>query len=188
MEVKTVYFEKPGPENTEETLRMAASRGKELGIKTAVITSATGATAVKAVETLDGWKVVVVTQVTGHVKPNEQGFLEENRSIVESKGGKVLTVTPIFGGLSRAMLKRFKTLALGGIVAHTLALFGDGMKEACEAVVTAADAGLVRTDEQVIAIGGTGVGADTAIVLFPIHSLDFWDLRIGEILCKPRFL
>ena len=43
------------------------------------------------------------------------------------------------------------------------------------------------TDEDVIAIGGTGRGADTAVVLSPVNSQDFLDLKIKEILCKPHF-
>lgn len=51
----------------------------------------------------------------------------------------------------------------------------------------AADAGLVRTDEDVIAIAGAGRGVDTALVLRPVNSQDFFDLRVKEILCKPHF-
>ncbi len=49
----------------------------------------------------------------------------------------------------------------------------------------AADAGLVRTDEDIIAIAGTRSGADTAIVVRPVNSQDFFDLKVKEILCKP---
>ena len=188
MELRTVYFENPGEENTDEVLRIARERAEEMGLKTIVIASVTGKTAVKAMEALKGLRVVIVTHCTGHVAPNKQEFSEEIRTAVESKGGMVLTVTPVFGGLSTAMRKKFKTHALGNIVSSTLCIFGDGMKEAIEIVVTAADAGLVRTDEAVISIGGTDGGADTAIVCKPVNALDFWDLKIGEILCKPRFL
>jgi len=188
MELKTVYFENPGEENTDEVLRIARERAEELGINTIVIASVTGKTAVKAMEALKGFSIIIVSHCTGFVKPNTQEFSEESRRAVESKGGTVLTVTSVFGGLSTAMRKKFKTHALGDIVANTLRIFGDGMKEAIEIVVTAADAGLVRTDEAVISIGGPEAGADTAIVCKPINAIDFWDLKIGEILCKPRFL
>jgi hypothetical protein len=188
MESKVVYFENPGEGNTDEVLRIIRARAKEMGINKIVIASVTGKTAVKAAEALKGLDVIAVTHCTGFVKPNTQEFSDENRRIVESKGGTVLTVTPVFGGLSAAMRKKFKTQALGGIVSSTLAVFGDGMKEACEAVVTAADSGLVRTDEAVISVAGTNGGADTAIVCKPINAMDFWDFKVGEILCKPRFL
>jgi len=47
-------------------------------------------------------------------------------------------------------------------------------------------AGLVRTDEEVIAIAGTGRGADTAIVVRPANTHNLFDLRILEVLCRPR--
>lgn len=188
MEAKTVYFDNLGKENTNQVLHIAAVRAKELSIQTIVVSSVTGETAVKAMKVFEGLRVIAVTHVTGYDRPNTQEFLEENRKVVEAKGGKVLTVTPVFGGLSLAMQKKLKTYTLGGIVSSTLSLFGAGMKEACEITVTAADSGLVRTDEEIISIAGTDGGADTAIVLKPVHSLDFWDLRVGEILCKPRFL
>ena len=50
----------------------------------------------------------------------------------------------------------------------------------------AADAGAVRTDEEVISIGGTGRGADTAVVLNPVNTTDFFNLKVKGILCKPR--
>ena len=61
------------------------------------------------------------------------------------------------------------------------------MKVVIEISVMAADAGLVRTDEDIIAIGGSGGGADTAVVLKPVNSNDFFDLKVKEILCKPRY-
>jgi hypothetical protein len=51
----------------------------------------------------------------------------------------------------------------------------------------AADAGLVRTNENIISVGGTGNGSDTALVLSPVTSQNFFDLKIKEILCKPHF-
>jgi hypothetical protein len=76
---------------------------------------------------------------------------------------------------------------LGDIVASTLRIFGEGMKVTCEISLMAADAGLVRTDEAVISIAGTGRGADTAIVLCPVNTGDFFRLKVKEILCKPHF-
>jgi hypothetical protein len=48
-----------------------------------------------------------------------------------------------------------------------------------------ADADLVRTDGPVIAIAGSGRGADTAAVLKPANAQDFFDLRFLEIICMP---
>ena len=187
MEAKTVYFDKPGSENTDEVLRIVKQRAEELGIKTIVVASSTGNTAVKAVDVLQGLRVIAVTHFTGFREPNSQEFTEENRKVVESKGGTILTTTHTFSGISRAVRDKFSTYVIGDIVASTLKVFGDGMKVACEISMMAADGGLARTDEDAISIGGTGHGADTAVVLTPVNSNSFFDLRIKEILCKPRF-
>ncbi len=187
MEGKIVYFEKPGQENTEEVLRIAKLRAEELGIKSIVVATTIGNTAVRAAEVFEGMRVVVVSHNTGFREPNVQEFTEENKRKVESKGGTILTTTHTFTGIGGAMRKKFNMYLLGDIIANTLRTFGQGMKVVCEITLMAADAGLVRTDEDVIAIAGTGRGADTAVVLGPVNSADFFDLRVKEILCKPHF-
>lgn len=187
MELKTVYFDSPGKENTEEVLRIANQRARELDIKTVVVASTVGDTAAMAVDVFKGIKVVVVTHQTGFREPDTQEFTEENRKIVESKGGILLTTTHAFAGVDRAMLRKFNMHMLGDTIANTLRVLGQGIKVVCEITLMAADAGLVRTDEDIIAIGGSGRGADTAVTLRPVNSMNFFDLKIKEILCKPHF-
>ena len=187
MELKTVYFDNPGTENTDAVLRIAQQRAKELGIKTILVASTKGDTAVKAVDIFQGLKVIVVTHVTGMREPNAQEFTEENRKIVESKEGIILTTAHAFSGLSAAMRNKYNTYVLGMIIADTLRIFGQGMKVACEIALMAADCGLVNTDEDVISIAGTGRGADTALVLKPVNTHNFFDLKVREILGKPHF-
>ena len=186
MELKTVYFEKPGSENTEAALRIARQRAEELGIKTILVASTKGDTAARAMDVLQGLRVIVVTHVTGFRAPNTQEFTEENRQIVESKGGVILTTAHAFSGLGRAMHSKYNMHALGDVIADTLRIFGQGIKAACEIALMAADAGLVLTDEDVISIAGTGRGADTAVVLRPVNTRRFFDLKVKEILCKPH--
>ena len=187
MESKTVYFENLGGENTDETLRIARQRAEELGIKTIVVASTRGETAVKAMDVFQGLRIIVVSHVTGFSEPDVQEFTEENRRMVESKGGVIVTATHAFFGVSRAMRNKFNTVAIGDIIADVLRIFGQGLKVACEVTLMAADAGLVRTDEQVISIAGTSRGADTAIVLTPVNAHNFFDLKVKEVLCKPHF-
>ena len=187
MEAKIVYFPEPGKQNTDEVLRLAVIRAAELGIKSILVASTTGDTALKAVEVFKGARIVAVSHFTGMIEPNTQEFTEENRQKVLSAGGTVLTATHLFSGLSRAMRKKFKMHLFEEVAANTLRIFGQGMKVVCEIALMAADAGLVRTDEDIIVIGGTGRGADTAVVLRPVNSEDFFDLKVREILCKPLF-
>jgi len=186
METKTVYFDKPGSDNTEIVLNIVKRRAEELGIKKILVASTTGATAVKAMDALDEFKVIVLSHEAGMIEHNTQEFTEKNREIVESKGGTILTAAHAFAGISRALRTKFETVTIGDIIANTLRTFGQGTKVACEMALMAADAGLVRTDEEVICIGGSARGADTAVVLTPVNSKDFFDLKIKEILCKPR--
>jgi len=186
-EEKICYFHNTGAENMLEVFSIAKLRAAELGIKTILVASTTGATAVEAVKFFTGLKVIVVTHAAGYKKPNTQEFTEENRRKVEAHDGIILTTVHAFAGLSRAMRKKFNMYLLGEDVANTLRVFGHGTKVACEIAIMAADAGLVRTDEDVISIGGTGRGADTALVLKPVNSDDFFDLKVREILCKPHF-
>ena len=187
MELKTVYFEKPGSENTDEVLRIAKQRAEELGIKTIVVASTRGDAAVKAVEVLQGLRVIVVSHVSGHRAPNGQEFTEENRKIVESKGGIIVITTHAFGGVNRAMRNKYNMSVLGEIISDTLRIFGQGIKAASEVTLMAADSGLVHTDEDVISIAGTGHGADTAVVIRPANAHNFFNLKIKEILCKPHY-
>ncbi|MBI2287568.1 MAG: hypothetical protein HYU83_00995 [Chloroflexi bacterium] len=186
MEGKIVYFEKPGVDNTEEVFRIAKSRAKELGIDKIVVSSTRGDTAVHAVEFFKGMKVLVVSYVAGMKERDIQPFTEENRRKVESGGAVIVTAAHAFAGVSRAIRQKFDTITIVEIIAQTLRNFGQGMKVVCEISLMAADAGQVRTDEEIIVLGGTGRGVDTAVVLQPVDSQRFFDLRIKEILCKPR--
>jgi uncharacterized protein len=194
MESKIVYFEKPGVENTDEVLRIAKQRAKELGTKAIVLASHSGKTGVKAVDALKGLKVIIITHSVGFRGPNLDEFLEENRKIIEEKGGFVHTATHVFGGINRAMRQGqipqcAETYVVGDIAATTLKCFSQGMKVCVEIAAMAADAGLVPTGEEIISIAGTGAGGggcDTAVVLTPANAHNLFDTRIHEILCKPR--
>lgn len=187
MELKTVYFDKPGKDNSEEVFGIAKKRAEELGIKTVIVATTVGDSAARAVDVFKGMRVVVVTHLTGMREPNLQELTNENRQAIEKGGGVILTTNHAFTGIGGAMRKKFSMHLEGDIIANTLRIFGQGTKVVCEIALMAADAGLVRTDEEVVVIGGSGRGADTAVVLNPVNTSDFFDLKIKEILCKPHF-
>jgi hypothetical protein len=72
------------------------------------------------------------------------------------------------------------------VVRETLYRFCQGMKVAVEISLMAADAGVLDVSREVVAVGGTNEGADTAIVLKPSYTRRFKDLEIREIIAKPR--
>jgi uncharacterized protein len=184
--VHGVYFDRPGPENTERTLQIAGVRAGELKIRTILVATTSGATGLAAVQALPGHRVVAVTHSEGFHGPNTQEVTQEHCNAIRAAGGVVLTCQHAFGGVGRAVRRKLQTYELEEIIAYTFRTFGEGTKVAMEIALMAADAGLVRVGEPAISIGGTGRGVDTALVLLPANAQSFFDLRVLEVLCKPR--
>ena len=156
------YFEKSGKENTKGVFGIVSRRANELGIEKILVATCSGRTSFDALEILDpGLKIIAVTHVTGFQRPNFQELSEEARQRLESKGVTVLTCQHAFGGVGRGVRNKLSTYQVDEIIAYTLRTFGQGTKVAVELALMAADAGLVRTDEDVISVGGTARGADT---------------------------
>ncbi|HJX03302.1 MAG TPA: pyruvate kinase alpha/beta domain-containing protein [Dehalococcoidia bacterium] len=183
---RITYFLKAGRENTEATFNLAAERANELGIKTLLLASTTGETGARAVEYFKGYKIIVVSHVHGFAEPNRGEMHAQYVNKIESAGGRIITAAHAFSGVSRAIRTKFEVYQTAEIMANTLKIFAQGIKVVCEIAMMAADAGMVRTDEEVIALAGSGRGADTAVVLMPANSHNFFDLKIKEIICKPR--
>ncbi len=180
------YFNKPGGKNTRAVLEAVSKRAKDLSITKVLIASYTGRTAFDALKVLDkSINIIAITHVTGYAKPNVQELEEKDRKELESQGVKVLTCQHAFGGVGRGVRNKLDTYQVDEIMAYTLRVFGQGVKVAIEVTLMAADAGLVRTDEDVISIGGTAQGADSALVIKPTNSARFFDLKVKEVICKP---
>ena len=186
LETVTTLFPTPGPANTRAVLQTVARRAAEQKIHLALVATCSGKTALQAREIFPtDVQIVAVTHVAGFAAPNTQELAEENRRALEGKGITVFTGQHAFGGVGRAIRNKLNTYQVDEIMAYTLRTFGQGTKVAVEIALMAADAGLARTDEDVIAIGGTAEGCDTALVLQPANSYRFFDLKIREIICKP---
>ena len=89
------------------------------------------------------------------------------------------------GGADRALRAKFQGYPPTAIVAETLYLFSQGMKVAVEIIAMACDAGVLPEGVEVIAVGGTGHGADTAIVATSAASANLFDLDVHRILTLP---
>ncbi len=186
VECRTVYFETPGKQNTESVLRWVEKYAQAEGIKDIVVASTTGETGIKASRALKGLNVVVVSHHVGFHEPGVWEMKEGNRKKILENGAKILTATHALSGVERAIRKKFETIMPLEIMANTLRLFGEGTKVCVEISLMAADAGLIPVDREVIAIGGTSRGADTALVMKSATASCFFDLEIKEIIAKPR--
>lgn len=85
----------------------------------------------------------------------------------------------------RAIRRDFDTIQPLELIANVLRLMGEGTKVCVEITLMAADAGLIPVDKDIVAIGGTGRGADTALRIKPANASRFFELRIREVLAKP---
>lgn len=186
-ESRCLHFIRPGPKNTEALLQHAAQRAGELGLKKVVIATCSGRTAEKALEYFDPkvYRLIAVSHVTGFRKPDEQELSSEARQRLEQAGVAVITAAHAFGGVPRGLRNRLGTYQVDEIMAFTLRMLGQGVKVGVEIAMMAADSGLVRTDEDVLTIGGTATGADTAMVVRPNYSAQCLEVKIREIVAKP---
>ena len=186
MKQTVTYFSGKGPEQTDETLRLAKARGKALGITHVLVPTTTGVTAVMALQDLQEFQLVIITHMTGFRKPGENELLPEHRTKLEQAGVPILTTAHALSGIDRGVRKTFDTIGFGAMIAGALRMFGQGVKVGVEITMMAADAGLIPADKSVIALGGTGRGVDTALVVKPAHTVNPFDLHIEELICKPR--
>lgn len=182
--MSTVYFQRPGAENTKAVAELATARARELGIEHIVVASNTGATARHFLG--NGLKLVVVTHHVGFKAPGQDEMSASTREELRAAGATLLTTTHLFANVERAAARKFGGIYVGGIISETLRLFGQGTKVCLEIATMALDAGLIPYGKDVIAVAGASRGADTAIVLRPAHAREFFETEVREIVCKPR--
>lgn len=187
MEKTTLYFEKTGPGNTEVLLSAAKKRAEELGIRDIVVATTHGGTAIKAQKAFGPEANIVAVTISEGFKDKGWTIKESERKALEDRGIRVLTSTHALGGdVGSAFTDKYGGGYPVRAVRDTLYRFGQGMKVAVEVVLMAADAGLIGMGGEVMAIAGTGDGADMCIVVKPAYPRKFFELEIREILAKPR--
>jgi hypothetical protein len=185
MDGTVTYFDERGKQNTETALRLSRGRAEELGIGQVVVASTHGYTALQAAEVFrdSGIELIAVSISTAF---GEEGWTmgREERRWIEQAGVRVLTgLHGLADGVAEGL---YGENTPGSVVANTLRLFSQGMKVAVEVSIMALEAGLISTGREIVAIGGTDEGCDTAVVVRPAHARRIKEFRICEILCKPR--
>jgi hypothetical protein len=180
MEEKIVYFEKPGKGNTAEVLRLVKERARSREISRFVVASTRGGTARDFLEAVTGTdqRLVIVPWQFGF-KGEDQPFPQELVSELRSKNHQVYFGTMLFH------TTEFYGTNAPQAMANLLRTFGQGTKVCMEILLMACDGGYIRIGEKVIAVAGTGSGADTALVATAAPTTRLGSLRIHEIICKP---
>ncbi len=132
------------------------------------------------------------------LKSRERGdlkipYLASNPAIMkalEERGVRIVITTDLGMDIDSSLEVDLGIATPRKLMSMMLLLFSSGMKVAFYAVLSAADAGAIPVDREVIAMGGTELGLDTAIVVKPSYSDDvfnrFQGFEVREIICKPR--
>jgi len=190
MSAEGVSFDKPGKRNTAAALAAGIRRAAELGLSHAIVASSSGETALALHEEARrqgyGGKLVCVTHHVGFSGPGVDEMGVEMRGRLADRGFTVVTGTHALSGPERSFRLKFKGISPLEMVSETLRLFGQGVKVCVEISVMAADAGAAPAGRDTLVIAGTSEGADTACVIAPACQSAFLDLRVREIVCKPR--
>ena len=186
IEKKVTYFEEAGNQNTEALLTNAKEYAKKEGIKNIVVASTTGKTGCRAAETFKDCNVVVVAHAYGFKEPGKSEMEQQYEKKILANKARIFAGTHALSSAERAVRKDFGTIQPLELIANVLRLMGEGTKVCVEATLMAADAGLIPIDRDIIAIAGTGRGADTALRILPANSAKFFDLKIREVIAKPH--
>jgi len=187
LQTSITYFDSIGPENTRPALTLAIETARALGIKTIVFSTTKGRTAQIMADEMDctDLQVIAVTHAYGQKEPGTNPMPESLRKELMEKGLQLCTAAHTLSGVERCLSGMFGGVYPVEVIAHTLRMFGQGTKVCVEICAMAADAGLIPAGQPVVAVGGTGSGADTVIVLRPEVSSKLLKTKIDRIVCKP---
>ncbi len=188
-EGRTFYFRKKGPANTEKTLEIALSFCRDHDVGKLVVASSTGETALKCygkVSSPTNVEIIAVTYGAGSKYREDVEAFNKNRDSLLKKGIRVVRGIHALSGVERTFEHRYKSGFIPlNLVADTLRMFSQGMKVCVEVAVMAAEAGYITSEEDVVAVGGTGSGADTAVLIRSGYAASLFDTRIKAVLCMP---
>jgi len=188
IERKVRYFERPGRDNTAECIETVKDAIKGENYKHLVLATTGGDTGLAFGEALkgSGMNIVAVTHSAGFKEPNGKELTDETRNRILSLGVKIFTGPMLTHSLETALNAKFSGIYPTMIIGQSLKRFGEGSKVCCEIVMMAVDAGLIPEGEEILAVAGTARGADTVLVVKSAASKRFLDLRVLEVLAKPR--
>ena len=186
VEKKITYFREPGEHNTDTLFEVLKPYVESEEIGDIVVASTTGQTGAKAASIFKGCNVVVVTHCSGFKEPGKSELLEEHRMEILANGGKIFTGVHALSSVERAVRKEFGSIQPLELIGNALKRMGEGTKVCVEICLMAADAGLIPVDKDVVAVAGTGRGADTALRVRAANAARFFDLKIKEVIAKPQ--
>jgi hypothetical protein len=194
------FFSRPGKGNTDATLEAVQAYLKESGTPAPVIVaSISGRTALKARETILEASIPILCVTGAPCWQNVPGISfplisAETREQLQTADISIVDSVP--SSLSDTIEFSYARYGYRSptwmFVEALLAVGGYGLKTAVECILMATDGGHIPPFIEVIAVGGSGKGADTAVVARSRFSTTVFssdpDKRfvIHEILAMPR--
>ena len=185
-----LLFEKVGVENTEKALELALSAAKERGLDVVLATTGGGTVPVAlALAKKLGYegKIVAVTHAFGSREKGKNILEPEKMQEFREAGVTVVTAAHALSGAERGLSKKFSGIYPVEIVANTLKMLGQGTKVCVEIAMMALDNGAIDYGKQIIAIGGSGRGADTVCRLTPEYTSDLMGTKSMRFCASPRW-
>jgi uncharacterized protein len=171
---------------TKEVLQHAKKYAIEQGISEIVVATTRGKTGVLAADLFpDDLKIVAVTHSTGFKEIGKQELTDENKKKMDQKNVSIFTGPMIFHTWNDYYRKKQGTVTTTTMIADTLRMFGQGTKVAVEIVAMAADAGLI-SEGPVLSIAGSRYGADTVLLVTGTNSKHLMDMKILDVIAKPK--
>lgn len=174
--------------DTEDVLELAKREQENRGIKDIIVASTTGSTGLKAARLFEdsNTNLVVIPHSAGFRGPNKIEFEDDNKRQIEALGGEVVFSTMPFHTINDAIREKMGSSTLT-LIADALRMMGQGTKVCVEIVAMACDTGYINSDQDVIAIAGTGRGADTVLLIKSANSRRIFDMKIKNVIAKPQF-
>ena len=188
------YFDESGEGNTELVVEAVSQRLEAGGIRKVVAASTSGETAAKFARNLKGKaEVICISQAPYRREWGEEWpcLKQEFREELKRLGVAIIDKAPYVFHSSVLEGARWPNISPERLVKETLYSFGQGMKVAVEVALIGVSCGCLTPYEDVIAVGGSGKGADTAIVLRATYPASLFDkdpakrLEIKEIIAMP---
>jgi hypothetical protein len=179
-----VLFQTPGKGNTGAVVEVVISTARERNINQIVLASSTGYAAERFIPYAEEFNIVAVGYCY-YVKPGVPNMMNwETQEKLRQSGIKLLFGTHVLSGAEYQLRTKFGGTYPVDIMAHTLTMFGAGVKVGIECSIATLDAGLILP-KPTIGIGGSGSGVDAAVIVTPDSSIRILNTKIHEILCKP---
>ncbi|MHA1912206.1 MAG: pyruvate kinase alpha/beta domain-containing protein [Candidatus Kariarchaeaceae archaeon] len=174
-------------DKTDQVLEFLKEQAKIREIKEIIIPTTSGETALKAIKLFEGEdvKLIIVTHQSGFKEKGEQEVSEEILLKLNNSYAEVVTCQHALAGIGRAVRLQLQTWEFSELAAMVLRTLGQGTKVCAEITLMAADSGKLSMNNDIIAAGGSGHGLDTAWIIKPAHSHQFFDLKLKAVIAKP---